>query len=216
MAGNDQVEGENEADAPVDPGDPASERTRSDGAATGGARHAVADRIDRWLVPVVRWVRRTMWVPIISGVSAGGLLVTAALVWQGREGDGLALAVGAVALMAVPVVGLGLFVRILGELTRLPATVRRAPERVGDLKGELGEARTEFADLRRKGILALPEGLRWLRRTLGRLDAIGVAGVAAALAALHPLRLLWIVVLCWLGLLALPVSIAALVLALRA
>jgi hypothetical protein len=46
------------------------------------------------------------------------------------------------------------------------------------------------------------------------MDALGVAGVAAAVAALHPLRLAWILLLSALALVALPVAAAALLLVL--
>jgi hypothetical protein len=180
-----------------------------------GLRHEVADRIERWLVPVVRWVRRTLWLPIGSALLAAGLGVAAAIVWLGADGDGLATAAVVIVLVALPAVGVALFVRLLGELERLPATVRAAPENLGDLKESALAAGSELGELRQAGLLGLPGVLRWLRSTLGRLDAVGVAGVTAAVAALHPLRLAWIVVLCWLCVVAVPVAALALFVALQ-
>jgi hypothetical protein len=177
-------------------------------------RADVADRIERWMVPVVRWVRRTLWLPVGAGGLAVVLGVVAVLVWRGLDGDGFALAVLVGGAIVAPTIGVALFVRLLGELERLPATVRAVPENAGALKGELVTAGVELSDLRRSGLLGLPGALGWLRRTLRRMDALGVAGVAAAVAALHPLRLAWILLLSALALVALPVAAAALLLVL--
>lgn len=179
-----------------------------------GLRHEVADRIERWLVPVVRWVRRTLWFPVGAGALAAVLAVAAVVVWQGADGDGFALSVVLAGLILIPVVGVGLFVRALGDLERLPATVRAAPENTGALKGELMTAGGELQELRRSGLFGLPSALRWLRRTLGRMDAVGVAGVAGAVTALHPIRLAWILAMAAVALVALPIAILALILAL--
>jgi hypothetical protein len=179
-----------------------------------GLRHEVADRIERWLVPVVRWVRRTLWFPVGAGALAAVLAVVAVVVWQGADGDGFALSVVLAGLILIPVVGVGLFVRALGELERLPATVRAVPENTGALKGEIVAAGGELQELRRSGLFGLPSALRWLRRTLGRMDAVGVAGVAGAVTALHPIRLAWILAMAAVAFVALPIAVLALVLAL--
>ena len=48
------------------------------------------------------------------------------------------------------------------------------------------------------------------------MDAVGVAGLTAAVTALHPVRLLWILVMCAVALVALPLALLALLLALFA
>lgn len=186
------------------------------GAGSTGLRHELADRIERWFVPVVRWIRRTLWVPTGAGLLAVVLAVIAALVWRGLDGDGIVLALVVGGLLLIPAIGVGLFVNVLGELERLPTTVRSAPDNLGAFKGELISSGSELRDLRRAGLLGLPGALRWLRRTLGRMDAVGVAGLTAAVTALHPIRLLWILVMCVLALIALPLALLALLLALLA
>ena len=71
-------------------------------------------------MPVVRWIRRTLWVPTGAGVLAVVLAVIAALVWRGFDADGIVLAVVVGGLLLVPAVGVGLFVNVLGDLQRLP------------------------------------------------------------------------------------------------
>lgn len=181
-----------------------------------GLRGEVADRIERWVVPVVRWVRRTLWLPVGADVLAVVLAVVAVLIWRGLDRDGLALAVVVGGLIVAPAIGVALFVRVLGELERLPATVRAAPENTEALKGELMTAGGELGELRRSGLLGLPGALGWLRRTLGRMDALGLAGLAGAVTALHPLRLAWVLLLCVLALVALPIAALALLVALTA
>ena len=176
----------------------------------------IADRLERWVVPVIRWVRRRLRLPVGFGAVAAVLAFAAAVVWQGADGDGLALAAVVGGLILVPVVGVGLFVRALGDLERLPETVRAVPENSGALKDELVTAGGELRELRKAGPFGLPAALRWLRRTLGRMDALGVAGVAGAITALHPIRLAWILGMAALALVALPLAALALGLALVA
>jgi uncharacterized membrane protein len=204
-----------------DDSEPGDTLSTGDAGPTGGTGSpglpgGVADRLERWVVPVVRWVRRTLWVPIGAGALAVLLAVAAVLVWEGADADGLVLASVVGGLLVIPAVGVALFVRVLGELERLPATVRAAPENAGAIKGDLVSAGGELRQLRRAGPLGVPGALRWVRRTLGRMDALGVAGVAGAVAALHPVRLAWILLLCALALAALPVAALALLLAVLA
>lgn len=178
--------------------------------------HEVADRLERWVVPVIRWVRRTLAVPVGTGLVALAMAVAAALVWQGTGPEGLVLSGVAVFVVGAPVLAVLLFVVVLGGLVRLPEMVRSAPAHAGAIRSELSSSAGELTRLRQGGLLGLPGALRWLWRTLARLDTLGVAEARAALLALHPWRMFWVVLFAWISLLALPVAALLLLLALAA
>ena len=193
--------------------DPPAERGPAGGR---GLHHEVADRLERWVVPVVQWVRRTLAVPVGAGLLAIGLGVAAALVWRGTEPEALVLAGLVVFVVGAPVLTVLLFVVVLGGLVRVPERVRAAPANAEAVKAELAASAGELGRLRQRRLLGLPGVLRWLWRTLARMDALGVAEARAALLALHPWRLIWVVVFAWVSLLSLPIAAFFLLLALAA